>query len=265
VAAEEFSGEEDGPVEMSQQRVVVIGGTSGIGFAVADAAARAGAEVVVAARTQEKLDRAVSRLPAGTTGRPLDVTDEDSVGHFFSDLGEFDHLVYTAGDHLRMQALNDISVAKAKGCFDTLYWGALTAAKHAAPGIRAAGSMVFTSGVIAVHPAPATLVQAGVAGAVESMIRTLAVELAPVRVNGVRLGPVPTVPSSLPNEEELYRVLAGQLLTGRVGTPAEAAAAYLYLLRGTFTTGAILPADGGYTLVAHPFQLHAALTGGAPR
>jgi NAD(P)-dependent dehydrogenase (short-subunit alcohol dehydrogenase family) len=265
VAAEKFSGKEDGPVEMSQQRVVVIGGTSGIGFAVAEAAARAGADVVVASRTQEKVDDAVRRLPAGTVGRPVDVTDEDSVGRFFSALGEFDHLVYTAGEHLRMQALNDISVTKAKSCFDTLYWGAVAAAKHGVPGIRAGGSMVFTSGVIAVHPAPATLVQAGIVGAVESMTRTLAVELAPVRVNSVRLGPVPTTPSSLPNEEALYRMLADQLLTGRVGTPAEAATAYLYLLRGTFTTGTILPADGGYTLVAHPFQLHATLTGEAPQ
>lgn len=238
-------------MSLSGQRVLVVGGTTGIGFAVAEAAAGQGASVMVASRNQENIDKAVSRLPAGAEGGQVDVTDERSVQDFFARAGEFDHLAYTAGQTLRMRQLGDLTIADAQAAFDALFWGAFTVAKYAAASIR--GSLTFTSGVIAVRPAVATVAQASVAGAVESLVRALAVELAPLRVNGVRLGPVPNHENPhIPNQEALYKLLSQQLLTGRLGTPPEAAEAYLYLMRGTFTTGVVLPADGGYVLVANP-------------
>lgn len=242
-------------MSLSGQRVVVIGGTSGIGLAVARAAAEAGASVIVASRRKTKIDAALEKLPAGVRGEPVNVRDEEDVRQFFGRVGEFDHLAFTAGDHIRIRPIVDVPIDEAKSFFDTMYWGAFTVAKHAAGVIRAAGSITFTSGIISVRPAPGTSAQSGVTAAVESLGRALAVELGPVRVNTVRLGPVPTGGVDLPNQAEMYKVLRGQLLTGELGLPAQAAEAYLYLMRSGFATATTMPVDGGYELAASPFLL----------
>ncbi|MEU4475943.1 SDR family oxidoreductase [Micromonospora sp. NPDC023888] len=242
-------------MNLTGQRVVVIGGTSGIGLAVARTAAEDGASVVVASRTKTRIDAALESLPEGVRGEQVDVSDEYDVREFFARVGAFDHLAYTAGDHIRIRPITDIPLDEAKAFFGTMYWGAFTAAKHAVGVIRPAGSITFTSGIISVRPAPGTSAQSGVTAAVESLSRALAVELGPIRVNTVRLGPVPTGGVDLPNQEVMYKALRRQLLTRELGKPAQAAEAYLYLMRSGFATGTVMPVDGGYELAASPFLL----------
>jgi NAD(P)-dependent dehydrogenase (short-subunit alcohol dehydrogenase family) len=116
------------------KKVVVIGGTSGIGFAVASAAHDDGAQVIVASSQQAKVDAAVKQLGAKTSGSALDVKNEDAVKRFFGDVGRFDHLVFTAGDWGRGTlgggSVQEMDLAAAARTFAARFWGALAAIKH---------------------------------------------------------------------------------------------------------------------------------------
>ncbi|TXS48716.1 SDR family oxidoreductase [Streptomyces sp. uw30] len=234
------------------QRIVVIGGTAGIGLAVAQAAAGEGAQVVVASRRQESVDAALKRLPEGAEGHVLDATDEEAVRAFFGQVGAFDHLVFTAGESLLMESLAESDLGRARRFLDTRLWGAYTAVKHGAGSIRPGGSVVLTTGTAARRPMPGTSVAASLCGAMESLTRALALELAPVRVNVVSPGVVRTeLWRELPEAERegLYTSSAASLPVGRVGAPEDVAEAYLYLMRGGYSTGSVVVVDGGGTLV----------------
>ncbi|MFF0225404.1 SDR family oxidoreductase [Streptomyces sp. NPDC004629] len=234
------------------QRVVVVGGTSGIGFAVAEAATQDGAAVVVASRRQESVDAALRRLPPGAEGQPLDATDETAVRAFFERIGAFDHLVYTAGESLLMTGLAEADLAQARRFLDTRLWGAYAAVKYAAPVIREGGSVVLTTGTAGRRPLPGTTVAASLCGAMESLTRALALELAPLRVNAVSPGVVRTDLWREMSEEDragLFESSAAALPVGRVGTPQDVAEAYLYLMRGGYSTGSVVVVDGGGLLV----------------
>ncbi|MEW2271501.1 SDR family oxidoreductase [Streptomyces griseofuscus] len=233
------------------QRVVVLGGTSGIGFAVAEGAVREGAEVVVASRRRESVDAALKRLPEGARGEVLDTTDEAAVRGFFEGLGAFDHLVYTAGETLLLESVADTELDRAQRFLDTRLWGAYRAVKHGAGSIREGGSIVLTTGTAGNRPLPGSSVVSALCGAMESLTRALALELAPLRVNVVAPGVVRTeLWRELPEAERegLYGAAAGSLPVGRVGEPADVAEAYLYLMRGGYSAGSVVVVDGGGTL-----------------
>ncbi|MEU9130362.1 SDR family oxidoreductase [Kitasatospora sp. NPDC048540] len=233
------------------QRVVVIGGTSGVGFAVAQAAAAQGSNVVVASSNQGRVDLAVKKLGGGRVeGLVLDVADEAALAAFFDRIGEFDHLVYTAGEPLLLKPLADLAAAESRTFFERRFWGALLAAKYATPKLRPGGSITFTSGAFATRPAPGASLGASITAAVEGLTRALALELAPLRVNAVRLGAIRTElwDSSVPDPESFLRAQGSGLPVQRVGSPEEAAAAYLYLLGNGYATGTVLTLDGGAAL-----------------
>lgn len=234
------------------QRIVVIGGTAGIGLAVAEAAGQEGARVVVASRRQESVDAALKRLPEDAEGRVLDTTDEDAVRDFFAELGGYDHLVYTAGEALLMESLAESDLGRARAFLDIRLWGAYTAVKYGASSIREGGSVVLTTGTVARRPLPGTTVAAALCGAMESLTRALALELAPLRVNIVMPGVVRTElwrELDAEDRDALFESVAGSLPVGRIGEPADVAEAYLYLMRGGFSTGSTVVVDGG-TLLA---------------
>jgi NAD(P)-dependent dehydrogenase (short-subunit alcohol dehydrogenase family) len=236
---------------LNGKRVVVIGGSSGIGFAVARAALGEGAQVVVASSQAAKVEAAVARLGAGATGSVVNVKDEADVAGFFEALGAFDHLAFTAGDWeggFGQGPLDALELSAANAVFAVRFWGALAAVKHGAQTIAQDGSITLTDGMIAHRPRKGAALSTAMAGAIEHLTRGLAVELAPVRVNAVCPGLVLTeVWDSLP-AEQLARMTA-RLPTPRPGDPAELAQAYLYLMRGGYTTGQVLKVDGGSSLV----------------
>ena len=126
------------------------------------------------------------------------------------------------------------------------------AAKYASGSIRAGGSMVFTSGIAGQRPHTGWALGASITSAMEGLIRALAVELAPIRVNIVSPGVVKTpLWSAMPgaDREALYRQMEQNLLVGHVGEPEEIAEAYLYLMRQTYGTGQVIVVDGGGVLV----------------
>ena len=237
---------------LNGKRIAILGGTSGIGLAVAQAAAGEGAQVVVASSNSERLDRALASLPAGSEGRVVNLQSGPEVAALFEDLGEFDHLVYTAGEALQLAPLKTMDIAAARGFFELRYWGALTAAKAAQGRLRPGGSIVFTSGVAGARPGSGWSVAASICSAMEGLTRALAVELAPIRVNIVSPGVVRTALWRDMDEaarEALYASEAARLPVGHVAKASEIAEGYLYLMRQTYATGQVLALDGGGLLV----------------
>src|ERR1700751_791824 len=112
------------------RRVVVLGGSSGIGLAVAELAASHGAKVVIGSSNAERVQKAVESLGGGAQGQAVDISDEQAVEAFFAKLGRFDHLVYTAGDSLALQDLASTNLKKARRAFELRYWSALAAVKY---------------------------------------------------------------------------------------------------------------------------------------
>ncbi len=236
------------------KRVLVIGGGSGIGYAVAEAALKDGAQVTVASSHADKVRGAADRLGGGAQAAVLDVTDEAAVAAFFAGRAEaFDHIAFTAGDWggPRRGPLADLDLNAAAALFRVRVWGALAVAKHAAPSLAPGGSLTLTDGMIAQRPTKGSAVSTAMAGAVEHLTRGLAVELAPVRVNCVCPGLIRTgVWDRIPEGEraaEFARLTSHQLLP-RIGEPTEAAEAYLYLMRAGYTTGQVLYVEGGSAL-----------------
>jgi NAD(P)-dependent dehydrogenase (short-subunit alcohol dehydrogenase family) len=238
-------------VKLEGRRVLVIGGSSGIGLAVAKAALEEGAQVTIASSSAEKLSHALGRLGAGEAVR-LDVTDEAAVAAFFANSDAFDHIAFTAADWAQVDHANfaEIDLVASATLFQVRFWGALAVAKHGAKRVTPGGSITLTNGMAAHRPQKGLAVATAMAGAIEHLVLGLAVELAPVRVNGVCPGAIRTEAwDELPDDFRRFQEarLAGQLLP-RVGETAEAAEAYLYLMRGTYTTGQVLRVEGGWTL-----------------
>ena len=237
---------------LAGQRVVVLGGTSGVGFATAAAAHAAGAEVIVASRQPARVAAAVQQLGPGATGHALDLSDEAQVRDFFAGLGAFDHLVFTAGDALQFGELATTELPAVRHLFEVRYFGALTAVKYAGPHLRPGGSVTLASGVAGLRPLKGWTGVASLCGAMEALTRALAVELAPVRVNAVATGMVRTeMWASTPEErrEAIFAEAGQKLPVGYVASAADIARTYLYLLQQPNSTGQTLVVDGGSVLV----------------
>ena len=235
-------------MSLQKKRVVVIGGTSGIGLAVAQAAIAEGAAVVVGSSSDAKIGKAREKLP-GAEALAIDVRDEANVAAFFERVGTLDHLVFTAGDWgagFGGGPIDTLNVAGAGAQFAVRFWGAVTAVKHAAKRMPPGGSITLTDGMIAHRPRKGSAISTAMAGAIEHLTLALAVELAPIRVNCVCPGMIRTdVWSFIP--EDRWKRMTERLPVSRIGEPNEAAEAYLYLMRGGYTTGQVLRVDGGQT------------------
>jgi NAD(P)-dependent dehydrogenase (short-subunit alcohol dehydrogenase family) len=236
---------------LAHQRIVIIGGSSGMGLATARAAAAAGAAVTIASSDQGRLDTALTVLPANCDGAVIDTRNAADVAALFARVGQLDHMVYTAAEAPGQWALKDLSLKEARQLFEVSFWGAIAAVKHAAPHLRPGGSIVLTSGTIGVRPAPGAALAASGASAIEGLTRGLAVELAPIRVNAVRPGVIRTpmwdrIPE--PQRGALFTTLADRTLTKTVGEADQIAATHLYLMENHFVTGTVLTVDGGFVL-----------------
>jgi NAD(P)-dependent dehydrogenase (short-subunit alcohol dehydrogenase family) len=236
------------------KRVVIVGGSSGIGLAVADVALREGAKVFIGSSRKATVDGAVASLGAGANGFVIDVTDEASVKAAFAAIGPFEHLVFTAGDWSGAGRgdFGTLDLEASKAVFAVRYWGAVAVVKHAHASLPPGGSITLTDGMYAHRPGKGAALTTSMLAAVENLARGLAVELAPVRVNCVCPGLIQTsawdtIPAD--QREERLSKMTSRLPLPRPGQPWEAAEAYLYLMRGGYTTGQVLRVDGGGSLV----------------
>lgn len=232
-------------------RVLLVGGTSGIGFAVAAAVAERGATPIVVSRRRASVDSALAALPGGAEGTTLDLTDGTAIEMLVAEYGPFDHVVYTAGEPLELVPLADLARDTVQSFLRTRLLGAVAVVRAVAPVLRAGGSITLTSGTAADRPGAGWALGASVCGAVNGLTRALAVELAPLRVNAVAPGVVRSpLWSAMPEENRnaFYDAVAGAVPLGWVAEVADVALAYLYAMEQAHGTGTVLTVDGGTVL-----------------
>lgn len=237
------------------RKVLIFGGSRGIGLGVAKAALDKGAHVFVASRSPEKLEAATKALgnhpKLGTL--TADMTKEADVARAFDRVGAIDHFVTTAGTPPPGDAIGDIDIDATRRFIDDKMLSTMTLAKHASKALNRGGSITFTSGINKDRPpVPGGSVVAAVALSFDAFARALALELGPTRVNVVSPGWVDT-----PMFDEIvgdakhgyFADLATRLPAGRIATPADIAGAYIYLMESDFTTGETIHIDGGQRLI----------------
>lgn len=243
-----ISQRKESSMTFKDQRVVITGGASGIGLATARAVVARGGQVVLASRDAERLASAATLLGSAATTQVLDVTDEAAVAAFFAGIGSFDHLVTAAAGTARGKVV-ELDTAQARALFESKYWGQYHCAKYGIPQMRPSGSVTLFSGWLNRKPMPGTSTLATINGAIEALARTLAIEVAPIRVNAVVPGMIDTPLWSArlsPEQQREHFANVGRALpVGRAGTADDVAHAVVYLMENGFTTGAVLDVDGG--------------------
>jgi len=236
-------------MKLDGQKVVVFGGGSGVGLATAKVLAANGAAVVITGRSEGKLASAAKELGERVTARAVDGKDVAAVKAFFTELGTFDHLVITAGQTNRGGSfVDDITDAKFRETFDGKFWVQITAAHAAARYIKPGGSITFFSGGASRRAMRGMVNIAAVNGAIDAVVPTLALELAPTRVNAISPGTLRTTYwTGVPEQqlEQIFDRMAKALPAGRVGTADEIANAVLFLVTTGFVTGTVVCVDGG--------------------
>jgi NAD(P)-dependent dehydrogenase (short-subunit alcohol dehydrogenase family) len=230
-------------------RILVIGRGTGIARAVVDAAVAAGANVIVAGRNPQKLADAYTGEQVEV--ETVDVTDEASIEALAARLGTIDHVVTTASARARGK-VGDLTPETIALSFATKAIGPILLAKHLAPIMSDSGSFVLSSGATAIRPSVGMLAVAGTNGAVDSITRGLAVELAPIRVNAVAPGTIDTGAYDglgAENKAALFAQRSANNPARRVGRAEDVARAVIFALTADFVTGLSIPVDGGEILV----------------
>ncbi|MFN3655710.1 MAG: SDR family oxidoreductase [Pseudolabrys sp.] len=234
-------------MSLAGKKVVVVGGSSGIGLAAAEQAKKLGAEVVIASRSAEKVKAAADRI--GARGIPADVTSDDSVAALFKACGPVDHVVVTAAQ-LRSGPFKTVAMDDVRATLEGKLWGAWRCARAAE--IRPGGSLTLVSGFLSVRPRPNSAIVSAANGALESLTRALALELAPVRVNCVSPGIIDTpIRAAMPEaaRKEMLAKTAAGLPVQRIGQAEDIAMQIHAFIANPFATGAIVYIDGGGLVV----------------
>jgi len=229
---------------LNGKTVLIAGGSSGIGLAVARLAAENGARVVIASRhAAENTSRLTDALGPAAEAYALDVTSDESVQRLHLAVGAIDHLVIAVRPDAQRAPFLETPLDRAKSAFETKVWGTCRLIRAAHPHVRTGGSITLTSGIAGEKTYPGAFAMALANGAVETLCRSLAVELAPVRVNAVSPGFVE------PKPQEVQDYAAARFPAKRLATAREIAAAYLYLMTSLYATGTVVTVDGGARLI----------------
>jgi NAD(P)-dependent dehydrogenase (short-subunit alcohol dehydrogenase family) len=236
---------------LQEKKVVIIGGSSGIGMTIAKFLLEEEAHVVIASRSKDKLEHAKKELAGRVETYVLDMTDEQQVKDFFSQQAtSFDHLIITASDAI-LSDFFETEVAEIKQLFFSKFFGPYQVVKYAAPNISALGSITLFAGAAAFMPAQETVALGSVNAAVNFLGQALAVTLSPIRVNVVSPGIIDTPAHSGmdPNiRHAFFQSVAQNLPVQRIGTAEDVAEGVLYLIKNGFSTGSILSIDGGHSI-----------------
>jgi len=239
---------------LANQTVLVVGGSSGLGFAVAKAAQREGARIILSSSNEARITAAIDRLGGATSnvsGGVIDLNTEAGVTSFFEKHGAVDHVVYTAGDTGVLNAkFPGLDLDKSRGIWDIRYWGVLNVAKIAPKYIHV--SLTITGGASSHRPFKEWSALAPIVGAMPSLVRALSIDLAPLRVNVITPGLVDSEMWDVKDDVTRKAMLdqgREKTLVGHVAKPDEIADAYLFAIKCKYFTGQEVVVDGGLTLL----------------
>jgi NAD(P)-dependent dehydrogenase (short-subunit alcohol dehydrogenase family) len=247
------------------KHVLVFGGSSGIGYGVAEAAVEHGARVTISSSTRARLDNAVQRLKTSYPSASQNIATilcnladgdklEENVQALFEEVGKVDHIVHTAGDALMAKPLAEETLPQMLQTGMVRFFAPLIIAKHA-PKYLTGGpesSITLTTGIAGERPVPHWTVISAYLGGLEAMTRSLALNLKPIRVNIVSLGAIKTeLWNNVPEQvrEKILKAHEAAVPTGKVGRVQDAAEAYIYAMKDQNITGSTIETNGGQLLL----------------
>lgn len=237
-------------VAVRDKHAVVLGGSSGIGYAIAQACVEGGARVTVGSRDPARTAAAARTLGTGARGLEVDATDRAALTRFFAEAGPVDHLVLSISSGGGAGLFRDLDLDALRRAIDGKLWACVNAIQLALPHLSRSGSITVITAASARAATPATSGLAASNGALNAMVPTLALELAPIRCNAVCPGIVATPIFERWTDElrEAFTQRAQTTPVGRVGRPDEVARVVTLLLENEYLTGSIIDADGGIHL-----------------
>ena len=237
--------------ELRGTNVLVIGGSSGIGLAIAQRAHACGASVAIASRSSERLEAARGVIGSDIAVYNVDVSNADQVDETFESLGTLDHVVSSIPSHSPVGALESLDLSAARTALDLKLFGNVYVARAAARRLVGGGSITMIAAISSRIGSSGMSLLGAANAAVESLGRNLASELAPIRVNVISPGIVDTDYWAYLDPGQrgaMLREAAGKLPTGRVGTADDIATIAIALMTSRNITGAVVDVDGGMLL-----------------
>lgn len=247
------------------KRVLIIGGTSGIGYAIAEASLEHGAQVIISSSNSSKITKTIDRLKAAypssasnISGTASDLSKPETLEQSLRAIFEFagkgiHHVAFTAGNPVGITHISEAPLEYMQNVANVRFLAPMVLAKVAPPFLVPGpeSSITYTGGSNLAKPIPTWGIMSAYSAGLEGLTRGMAQDLKPIRVNMVSPGGVVTeLYDGIPTEmrSAILDGFKAQTLTKELGKPEDVAEAYLYLMKDHFITGKVIETDGGRLL-----------------
>lgn len=231
-------------IVLSGKKILIVGGSSGIGLALAIELVNLGGTVIIGSRSKNKLKEAKTIVPKISSVVQVDASDQNSVRTLFGEVGNIDHLVSTIKPKHLACEFSESDISDVRTAFESKFWGQYYLTHIGLKHVSMSGSIILTSGIASLKSYKGFSGTAAINGAVDSFVKSLASEISPIRINSVSPGFI----ANKEYDQERYnyvKTLGANIPLQRLGDAKEVVSAYVYLLQNTYATGTTLVVDGG--------------------